>query len=87
MLNSFLNKFIILDGFELVTSDEKKYTIGKRKKTTDEPKIKYVHLQPKTEIEYSIKGISNNIPIPLPESAIPVAIPLFLLNHFGIKAL
>ena len=29
MLNSFLNKFIILDGFELVTSDEKKYTIGK----------------------------------------------------------
>ena len=29
MLNSFLNKFIILDGFELVTSDEKNYTIGK----------------------------------------------------------
>ena len=29
MLNIFLNKFIILDGFELITSDEKKYTIGK----------------------------------------------------------
>ena len=29
MLNTFLNKFIILDGFELITSDGKKYTIGK----------------------------------------------------------
>ena len=34
MLNSFLNKFIILDGFELVTSDEKKYTISIQRAAT-----------------------------------------------------
>ena len=35
MLNSFLNKFIILDGFELVTSDEKIHNWKTNKKSSN----------------------------------------------------